>query len=61
VLNAARFANALQDALAGVKETRIGMVGSIDQLMTPTDEITHFTDWPARIERIYEDKLHGNE
>lgn len=60
VLNATRFAEALQHALAGNELTRLGMVGSIDQLMTPTDEIIHFTDWSGRIAGIYGDTLAGN-
>jgi hypothetical protein len=60
VLNAARFAEALQRALSDSHLTTLGMVGSIDQLMTPTDEVVHFTDWPARLQTIYEEKLGEN-
>lgn len=57
VLNANRFAEGLQRAMPVSALTRLGLVGSIDQPMAPTDELIHFTDWPARLERVYDDKL----
>ena len=46
------YAKWLGSALAAVGTTMAA-------LATPTDEMIHFTDWSARLEPIYSDKLAG--
>jgi hypothetical protein len=57
VLNSSRFADALDAQLVGSDLQKLGRVGAIDQLARPTDEMIHFSDWSARLEAIYNDKL----
>lgn len=57
VLNSSRFAEALDAQLPGSTLHKLGRVGAVDQLARPTDEMIHFSDWSARLEAIYADKL----
>ena len=58
VPNAARFAEACREALPPDSPLRrLGTTGSVDQLTGATDEMVHFSDWPRRLEAVYEEKL----
>jgi hypothetical protein len=57
VLNADRFAQACQEAIADEALRRIPLVGSVDQLTDPTDLLVHFTDWPRRLSTLYQQDL----
>jgi hypothetical protein len=57
VLNAGRFAQACQEAIAGEALRRLPLLGSVDQLADPTDLLIHFTDWPRRLGALYQQDL----
>lgn len=54
VLNAGRFAGACRDAILDDRLRPLHAVGSADQLLTMTDTLVHFSDWPRRLAELYE-------
>ncbi len=57
VLNADRFVQACLASIGDEQLRDLPLVGSIDQLIHPTDLLIHFTDWPRQLNKIYRRKL----
>jgi len=57
ILNAGRFAEACQEAVADKALRHIPLLGSVDQLTDSTDRLIHFTDWPQRLSTLYQQAL----
>jgi Domain of unknown function (DUF4037) len=57
VLNARRFAKACQEAIKDDRLRGLELVGSIDQLTIASDLLINFTDWPRRLQRLYQERL----
>jgi hypothetical protein len=56
VLGARRFVKACQDAITEEAVRSLRLVGSIDQFAA-TDLVSHFTDWPRHLARVYDRHL----